>query len=83
MPARSSTEDVSQQALVGTEVDLIPLYVTREVADALAHLQQALRTDARLYRHVELMLGRMQPLTTHGPLTDCLRVLVGTNDSTT
>jgi hypothetical protein len=77
---RRIQEAAKRQAVLGTEVDLIPLYVRADVVEALVRVQQALRADAKLYRQVELMLARMQAMTTHGPLTDCLKVLVGTDE---
>lgn len=82
MAVRSNMDEAPGPIGLGQTNDLVPLFVTRATADALGQLQEALRTDATLYRRVELMLARMQVMTTHGPLTDCLRVLVGTSEVT-
>jgi hypothetical protein len=74
-------DEARQLPLITSDGELVPLYVSRKVVAALEALQQTLRTDAKLYRRVELMLSRMQPLMNRGPLTEALAVLVGKDNS--
>jgi hypothetical protein len=81
MPTRERrlAELARAQASPGTEVALVPLYVTPQAAEALeeacAHLQQ----NPRLYRDVELALMHLQR-GKYGPLTALLGALVGHED---
>ena len=59
-----------------SETVLITLEVTPAAAEAIETLQEALQTDARLYRVIEAHFRRLQGRL-EGPLTEFLAAAVG------